>query len=138
VDELVLEAGLLAAAERADVLAVCASANAGNEGLVGARLLSALRPGSLLINVGRGSTVDEVALIDALERGALAGAGLDVFDDEPRIPDRLRALPNVTLTPHIGSATVQTRRAMGDLAIDNLFAHQSGEPLLTPVPECQP
>jgi hydroxypyruvate reductase len=66
--------------------------------------------------VARGSVVDEAALIDALERGVIAGAGLDVFEDEPRVPERLRALPHVVLTPHIGSATQGTRQAMADLA----------------------
>ena len=76
-------------------------------------------------------------MIDALERGVIGGAGLDVFEDEPNVPERLRALPQVVLVPHIGSATGQTRRAMADLAFANLQAHFSGRPLLSPVPECQ-
>ena len=74
-------------------------------------------------------------LIDALESGQLGRAGLDVFEDEPRIPDALRAMPNVLMTPHIGSATVETRRAMGELSIQNLIQHKSGNGLVTPVPE---
>ena len=76
-------------------------------------------------------------LIDALEQGVIAGAGLDVFENEPHVPERLRALPQVVLSPHIGSATGQTRQAMADLAFDNLHARFSGQPLLTPVPECR-
>ncbi|MEO8281665.1 MAG: NAD(P)-dependent oxidoreductase, partial [Ideonella sp.] len=91
----------------------------------------------ILINVARGSVVDEAALIDALERGVIAGAGLDVFEAEPKVPERLRAMPHVVLAPHIGSSTSQTRQAMADLAFANLDAHFSGKPVLTPVPECQ-
>jgi lactate dehydrogenase-like 2-hydroxyacid dehydrogenase len=89
-----------------------------------------------LINVARGSVVDEAALIAALEAGTIAGAGLDVFEDEPRVPQRLLDLQNVVLTPHIGSATAATRQAMADLAFANLAAHLAGQPVLTPVPEC--
>jgi lactate dehydrogenase-like 2-hydroxyacid dehydrogenase len=104
--------------------------------LINAEVLDALGPEGILINVGRGSTVDEAALIDALSSGTLGAAGLDVFEDEPNIPDALRGLPNVTLTPHIGSATVETRAAMGNLAIDNLLRHFESGKLLSPVPEC--
>jgi lactate dehydrogenase-like 2-hydroxyacid dehydrogenase len=105
--------------------------------LIDAEVLAALGPKGILINVARGSVVDEVALIDALERGVIAGAGLDVFENEPQVPERLRQMPQVVLTPHIGSATTQTRQAMADLAIANLAAHFAGLDLLTPVPECQ-
>jgi lactate dehydrogenase-like 2-hydroxyacid dehydrogenase len=87
--------------------------------------------------VARGSVVDEAALVDALERGVIAGAGLDVFENEPNVPQRLRALPHVVLTPHIGSATTDTRQAMADLTVANLRAHFAGQPLPSPVPECQ-
>ncbi|OYV01364.1 MAG: hypothetical protein CFE45_05175 [Burkholderiales bacterium PBB5] len=76
-------------------------------------------------------------MIAALEAGTLGGAGLDVFEAEPHVPERLRALPQVVLAPHIGSATGQTRQAMADLAFANLAAHFSGQPLPTPVPECR-
>jgi len=79
--------------------------------------------------------VDEAALIDALQNKRIAGAGLDVFEDEPNVPEALVALDNVVLTPHVGSATWQTRRAMMDLAFGNLEAHFAGRPLLSPVPE---
>ncbi|MDE1949129.1 MAG: 2-hydroxyacid dehydrogenase, partial [Burkholderiales bacterium] len=75
-------------------------------------------------------------LVDALERGLIGGAGLDVFENEPQVPERLRALPQVVLTPHIGSATGQTRQAMADLAFGNLREFFAGRPLLSPVPEC--
>lgn len=103
--------------------------------LVNREVIDAIGPDGYLINVGRGSVVDEIALIKALQENRIAGAGLDVFEAEPTIPDALRAQSNVVLTPHIGSATVETRRAMGDLAIDNLVAHKERRPLLTPVPE---
>ena len=104
--------------------------------MAGALLLKALGPRGILINVARGSVVDESALIDALEKGVIAGAGLDVFESEPTVPERLRAMPHVVLTPHIGSATAHTRSAMADLAVANLRACFDGQPLLTPVPEC--
>jgi len=89
------------------------------------------------VNVARGSVVDEAALIEALEQGVIAGAGLDVFESEPNVPERLRALPQVVLSPHIGSATGQTRQAMADLAYDNLQRGLTGQALRTPVPECR-
>jgi lactate dehydrogenase-like 2-hydroxyacid dehydrogenase len=96
-------------------------------------VLQALGPRGFLVNVSRGTTVDEPALLDALETKAIAGAALDVFLNEPDIDKRFMALPNVVLFPHHGSATVETRRAMGQLMRDNLTAHFAGEPLLTPV-----
>jgi len=85
--------------------------------------LALLKPRSYLINTARGSVVDESALIEALQKGALAGAGLDVYADEPKVPAALLAMPQVTLLPHIGSATHEVRDAMGMLAVDNLVAH---------------
>jgi hydroxypyruvate reductase len=105
--------------------------------LIDAQVLQALGPKGYLINVARGSVVDEPALIQALKTKAIAGAGLDVFWDEPRISPELRQQPHVVLTPHIGSATEETRRLMADLALANLFAYFRKKPLLTPVPECQ-
>jgi lactate dehydrogenase-like 2-hydroxyacid dehydrogenase len=81
--------------------------------------------------------VDEPALVDALQKGVIAGAGLDVYADEPHVPAALRALPNVVLTPHMASGTAQTRGAMSDLTLANLQAHFDARPLLTPVPECR-
>lgn len=118
-----------------DTLVSIVPGGEGTHHLIDREIMYALGPTGTLINVGRGSVVDEEALITALQTGQLGSAGLDVFEDEPRIPDALRALPQAVLTPHIGSATVETRRAMGDLAIDNLIAHLSGAPVLTPVPE---
>jgi len=88
-----------------------------------------------LLSVGR--VVDEAALVEALKSGKLGGAGLDVFADEPRVPAELMALENVVLTPHVGSGTIETRTAMGQLALDNLAAWFAGKPLLTEVPETQ-
>ena len=98
-------------------------------------MLKALGPKGYLINVARGSVVDEAALIDALQKGVIAGAGLDVFEKEPHAPEALWSMDNVVLTPHIASATWQTRQAMADLAGANLCAHFAGQPLLSPVPE---
>jgi hydroxypyruvate reductase len=126
-----------ALAAESDYLIVITPGGAGTRQLINAEVLAALGAKGILVNVARGSVVDEAALIDALERGVIGGAGLDVFESEPHVPERLRALPHVVLAPHIGSATTQTRQAMADLAFGNLQAHFAGKPLLSPVPECQ-
>jgi lactate dehydrogenase-like 2-hydroxyacid dehydrogenase len=120
-----------------DFLVVITPGGAGTKHLINAEVLKALGPEGYLINVARGSVVDEAALVDALQRGVIAGAGLDVFEKEPQVPDALKALDNVVLTPHMASGTWQTRKAMADLAVANLSAHFAGQPLLSPVPECQ-
>jgi len=127
-----------ALAAESDFLVVITPGGAATRHLIDARVLAALGPKGILVNVARGSVVDEAALIDALERGAIGGAALDVFEAEPRVPERLRALPQVVLAPHIGSATQATRQAMADLAFANLQAKFSRRPLPTPVPECAP
>jgi lactate dehydrogenase-like 2-hydroxyacid dehydrogenase len=125
-----------ALAAQVDFLVVITPGGAATRKLINADVLQALGPQGYLINVARGSVIDEQALIDALERGVIAGAGLDVFEMEPKVPQALRNSPKVVLTPHIGSATTQTRNAMADLAFDNLALHFAGKPLRTPVPEC--
>ncbi len=125
-----------ALARECDFLVLITPGGAGTRKLIDAQVLAALGPKGILVNVARGSVVDEAALIEALERGVIAGAGLDVFENEPAVPERLRALPHVVLVPHIGSATGQTRQAMADLAFSNLVAHFAGQPLPSPVPEC--
>jgi lactate dehydrogenase-like 2-hydroxyacid dehydrogenase len=102
-------------------------------GYVSRDVLEALGPEGILVNVSRGSTVDEAALLDLLESGGLAGAALDVYASEPDIDPRFLSLDNVLLQPHQGSGTVQTRQAMGQLQRDNIAAFLSGKPLLTPV-----
>lgn len=123
----------VALAQWSDVLIVTLAGGAGTKGIVGADVLQALGPQGWLVNVSRGSTVDEPALLAALEHRAIAGAALDVFWNEPRIDPRFAALDNVLLYPHHGSGTVETRQAMGRLVRDNLAAHFGGRPLLTPV-----
>ena len=103
------------------------------EKLIDARVIEALGPEGILINVARGSVVDEPALVAALQEGRLGGAGLDVFADEPHAPEALFHMENVVLQPHQGSATVETRRAMGDLMLANLKAHFAGEGLPSPL-----
>jgi lactate dehydrogenase-like 2-hydroxyacid dehydrogenase len=124
---------LLALAQESDYLVLCAPANAATRHAVNAEVMAALGPQGTLINIARGALVDEQALIAALSGGRLGAAALDVFEHEPQVPEALRALDNVVLTPHIGSLTVETRHAMGQLALDNLLAHFAGQPLLTPV-----
>ena len=124
-------------ARQCDALIVTVPGGSATHHLIDRAVIKAIGPGGYLVNVGRGSVVDQAALIAALGAGRLGGAGLDVFEAEPHIPDALRALPNVLLTPHIGSATVETRRRMGDLALDNLLAHRAGRGMLSPVPECR-
>jgi lactate dehydrogenase-like 2-hydroxyacid dehydrogenase len=126
-----------ALAAQVDFLVVITPGGAATRKLIDAEVLAALGPDGILVNVARGSVVDEAALIDALQRGVIAGAGLDVFETEPNVPQALRELDNVVLTPHIGSATGSTRRAMADLAFANLQAFFAGQPLPTPVPECR-
>ena len=124
---------IAALAAWSDVLVVTVAGGSGTRALVDAAVLQALGPRGFLVNVSRGTTVDEPALLDALERQSIAGAALDVFLNEPDVDARFKALPNVVLFPHHGSATVETRRAMGQLMRDNLTAHFAGQPLLTPV-----
>lgn len=120
-------------ARHSDFLVVIVPGGTETRNMVDARILDALGPEGVLINVGRGSVVDEDALVTALEDGRLGGAGLDVFAREPHVPTALRTMDNVVLVPHIGSATVETREAMGQLVIDNLRAFFAGRPLPTPV-----
>jgi lactate dehydrogenase-like 2-hydroxyacid dehydrogenase len=126
-----------ALAAQSDFLVLITPGGAGTRRLVDAAVLSALGPDGCVVNVARGSVIDEAALIRALQAGTIAGAALDVFEDEPNVPQALREMDNVVLTPHIGSATAQTRRAMADLALRNLDAALCGRAPPTPVPECR-
>jgi lactate dehydrogenase-like 2-hydroxyacid dehydrogenase len=103
--------------------------------MINAEVFKALGPRGVIINVARGSVVDEAAMIAALRSGALLAAGLDVFANEPAVPDELKAMQNVVLLPHIGSASVVTRNAMDQLVVDNLKAWFAGKPPLTPIAE---
>lgn len=123
----------VALAERSDLLIVTALANAETRHIVNAKVIAALGPEGLLVNISRASNIDETALLEALEARQLGGAALDVFEGEPKLNPRFLALPNVLLQPHHASGTVETRRAMGQLMRDNLTAHFAGKPLLTPV-----
>ena len=122
-------------AAESDFLVVITPGGAGTRKLIDATVLRALGPNGILVNVARGSVVDESALVTALQSGELGGAALDVFEDEPRVPQALIDMPHVVLAPHIGSATRETRQAMADLALNNLRLYFAGQPLLTPVPE---
>lgn len=130
---VVRSASLLALARESDFLLVCAPGGADTRHSIDAAVMAALGPAGTLINVARGSIIDEPALIAALQGGQLGFAALDVFETEPNVPPALRALANVVLTPHVGSLTVETRHAMGQLVVDNLLAHFAGTPLLTPI-----
>ncbi|CDX37821.1 Glyoxylate/hydroxypyruvate reductase A HPR2 [Mesorhizobium sp. SOD10] len=122
-------------AEAVDTLVCVAPGGASTEKAINAEVLSALGSNGVFVNVGRGSTVDEAALAAALKSGAIAAAGLDVFADEPKVPQALLDAPNTSLLPHVGSASVHTRRAMADLCVDNLVAWFTERRPLTPVPE---
>ena len=121
----------------AEVLFVVTPGGSETHGIVNREVIDALGPDGMLVNVSRGSVVDEPALVAALEEGRLGSAGLDVFADEPNVPAALLAMDNVVLTPHIGSATEETRQAMGDLVVDNLLQHQADGRVISPVPECR-
>ena len=126
---------LLGLAGACDVLIVITPGGEGTRHIVDAQVLKALGPTGILINVARGSVVDERALIEALRDGTILSAGLDVYEDEPRVPKELIEREHVVLLPHVGSASVYTRNAMGQLVVDNLVSwFDRGRPL-TPVPE---
>lgn len=130
-------ANLTEMAREADVLIVITPGGAETHHLINAEVIEALGPEGILVNVARGPVVDETALIAALQDGRLGGAGLDVFEHEPVVPQALCELDNVVLQPHIASATVETRRAMAQLVGDNLIHYFREGTVLTPVPECQ-
>jgi lactate dehydrogenase-like 2-hydroxyacid dehydrogenase len=126
---------LVAMAKDVDVLIVIVPGGAATKNMINGEVLEALGPDGILINVARGSVVDEPALIQALRDKKILSAGLDVFADEPRVPKELIDMEHIVLLPHVGSASVETRRAMGQLVVDNLKSWAEGKGPLTPVPE---
>ncbi len=122
-------------AKNVDILMVVTPGGAATKNLINAEVLQALGPKGILINIGRGSAVDEAALVKALKDKTIYSAGLDVFADEPRVSKELMDMDNIVLFPHLGSASIHTRQAMGQLVVDNLLAWKAGKPPLTPVPE---
>jgi len=128
---------LTALAAEVDYLVVAVPGGDKTKNLISASVLHELGTKGCLVNVSRGSVVDQAALVQTLKDKTIAGAALDVFWDEPVVDPELRRLPNVVLTPHIASATEETRRAMVALTMDNLSAFYERKPLLSPVPECQ-
>lgn len=130
------EPNLIGMAQKVDCLIVITPGGPATKHLVNRDVMEALGPEGTLINVARGSVVDEVALVTCLSKGKLGWAGLDVFEHEPNVPDELKSMSNVVMLPHAGSATTQTRAAMGQLAVDNLIDHLVHGSVRTPVPEC--
>jgi lactate dehydrogenase-like 2-hydroxyacid dehydrogenase len=126
---------LIEMAKAVDTLVVIVPGGAGTAKMVNAEVMKALGPRGVIINVARGTVVDEQALIQALKSGTILAAGLDVFEREPNVPEELKAMQNVVLLPHIGSASVVTRNAMDQLVVDNLKTWFAGKPPLTPVAE---
>ena len=126
---------LVEMAKASDILIIVAPGGPSTRHIVNAEVLEALGPDGVLINIARGSLVDESALIEALRTGKILAAGLDVYDNEPNVPAELIALPNAVLLPHVGSASVKTRQAMAECVVENLFGWADGKPPLTPVPE---
>jgi lactate dehydrogenase-like 2-hydroxyacid dehydrogenase len=120
-------------AKNSDVLLVVTPGGAETNNLVNAQVLDALGPNGYVVNIARGSVIDEPVLLRYLQEKRIAGAGLDVFVDEPRVPPEFFVLENAVLFPHVGSATVETRKAMGDLQIENLRLHFAGKPVKTRV-----
>lgn len=127
---------LVEMAHDCDILVCVAPGGETTRGIINRSVMDALGPNGILINVGRGSIVDEPELIAALKVGRLGKAGLDVFANEPEVPSELLALENATLLPHVASGTKETRDAMGDLAVDNLIRFHTTGKAVTPVPEC--
>jgi lactate dehydrogenase-like 2-hydroxyacid dehydrogenase len=126
---------LIGLAKAVDTLIVVVPGGEGTRDAVNAEVLKELGSNGVLINIGRGSTVDEDAVAEALHKGVIAAAGLDVFKDEPHVPKRLIEAPNCVLLPHVGSASVHTRLAMANLCVDNLVSWFAGKGAVTPVPE---
>ena len=123
----------LAEAMAADVVVIAVPGSPATHHLIGAEALAAMRPHAILVNIARGDVVEEAALIAALRAGQIAGAGLDVYEFEPQVPEALRAMENVTLLPHLGTAALEVRTAMGLMAVDNLIAFAEGRALPNPV-----
>jgi hypothetical protein len=126
---------LIDMAEACDILVVAAPGGPETSHIVGAEVLRALGPDGVLVNIARGTLVDEAALIEALRTGTILAAGLDVYENEPQAPAELLALDNAVLLPHVGSASVKTRRAMADCVVANLVAWSEDKPPPNPVPE---
>ena len=126
---------LIEMARAVDTLVVIVPGGASTSKMINAEVLQALGPRGVIVNVARGSVIDEPALIAALRSGTILAAGLDVFASEPNVPDELKTMQNVVLLPHIGSASVVTRNAMDQLVVDNLLDWFAGKPPRTPVPE---
>jgi lactate dehydrogenase-like 2-hydroxyacid dehydrogenase len=126
---------LIAMAKDVDTLIAIVPGGPGTAKMINADVMKALGPRGVIINVARGTVVDEQALVAALKSGTILAAGLDVFEKEPNVPDELKTMQNVVLLPHIGSASVVTRNAMDQLVVDNLKAWFAGKPPLTPVAE---
>ncbi len=116
-----------------DVVVLAMPGGPATRHMIGADALGAMQPHAFLINIARGDVMDEAALIDVLQSGGIAGAGLDVYEFEPKVPDALLAMENVTLLPHLGTATLEVREDMGLMAVRNLIAHLDGQPLPNPV-----
>jgi lactate dehydrogenase-like 2-hydroxyacid dehydrogenase len=123
----------IAFARACDIIMVATSGGPESASLVDAEMLDALGPDGVIVNISRGSVIDEDALVAALAERRIAGAGLDVFANEPHVPQALLAMEHVVLQPHQGSATRHSRRAMADMVLANLDAHFAGKPLITPV-----
>ena len=128
---------LVELAAAVDTLIVIVPGGPATDKIINEDVLNALGPRGVLVNVARGTVVDEAALVSALQDGRLGGAGLDVFENEPHVPEELFGMENVVLLPHVGSATVETRQAMGDLVCDNLDQWLKTGKAVRPVPECQ-
>ncbi len=128
---------LVEMAGNVDYLVVITPGGSATRHLVNRAVIEALGPEGTLINIARGSVVDEKEMVAALVDGRLGSAGLDVFENEPEVPQALLTMDNVVLTPHVGSATVETRRAMGDLVVENLIRYFADGTVATPVPECR-
>lgn len=126
-------ADLAALAGSVDIMVVAVPGGADTHHLIDAKVLGALQPHAHLVNIARGDVIDESALIEVLEAGRIGGAGLDVYEFEPKVPARLRALDNVTLLPHLGTAALEVRTAMGLMAVDNLTAVLRGDTPPNPV-----
>lgn len=131
---LVYEPSLLELARWSDFLVIATVGGPSTRHMINKEVLEALGPKGIIVNIARGSVIDEAALVDALVAGRLGGAGLDVYEDEPRVPDALKALDNVVLVPHIASATAETRQAMAELVLKNVEAFATQGTVLTAVP----